>query len=252
MKTVDEVKILAHVAVARIKEHKRVFKYLTYESGLKMLSYNNLQFTRADKLNDGVDCHFSKVDLNYVVETANSIGIDSTELVGKVIAKHQNPISSFGICSLGTMADNTVLWDRYTKTNGVCDGICIELDLNTVINCFIKRGIKIVALKVDYVDEVVESIPYQLFLGTEAERFLYIQLLIATKTRLEWEEEDEVRIFLPELLTEEYLRYELYKSCFKCVYLGQDVTADQRAEVQQVIDDAKLKLKIHTMNSSIQ
>lgn len=242
MKGIDELKLLANIAVARSMAHKRVYKYLNYESGLKMLSYNNLQFTRGDKLNDVDDCNISKVTFDYIAEKANTIGLDSVELIDKVVAKHKDSIRSFGICSLGTTAENKVLWDRYTKTGGNSNGLCIELDLNAVINCFIKKGIKVAALKVDYVDNVLESIPYQLFLGTKAERFKYIQLLFATKNKKLWAEEEEVRIFLPEELNEEYQRYELFKSCFKGVYLGEDVTDKQRDKLQRIIDNNKLKI----------
>lgn len=248
MKASNEVKMLANVAVEEIKRYKRVFKYLTYESGLKMLSYNNIQFTRADMLNDEVDCHISKVNFDYVIDAAMAMGINADELLDKVVTKHRKPISSFGICSLGMTANNNVLWNRYTKTNDVADGICIELDLNAVINFFIKKHIKVVALKVDYVDKTVESIPYELYIGAKVNQFRFFKLLFATKQVNPWGDEKEIRMVLPYELADEYQRYELFKSCFKGIYLGQDVTDKQRGEVQRIIENAKLKLKIQTID----
>lgn len=246
MSGVDDLKILAKIAVARSMAYKWVYKYLTYENGLKMLLNNNLQFTRGDKLNDPDDCNISKINFDNITKKADSIGIDSVELIDKIIAKHKDSIRSFGICSLGTTADNKVLWDRYTKTEGISDGVCIELDFDAVIKCFFKKRLKVAALKVDYEDNVLESIPYQLYLGTEAERFKYIQLLFATKNKERWEKEEEVRMFLPEELNEEYQRYELFKSCFKGIYLGEDVTVKQRSEIQKIIDCNKLKIDLQS------
>ncbi len=138
----DNSKELARSYAARVKQYPRVFKYLTYDSGIKMLQYNNLQFTRADHLNDEIDCHISKINFDYVIETADVIELDSNELVSKVINKHKKPISSFGICSFGTTADNDILWKRYTRTNEVYDGICIEIDLYATIRCLIKKNLK--------------------------------------------------------------------------------------------------------------
>lgn len=242
----NKTNIAATAAVSRIRPYKSIYKYLTYENGIKMLSLNNLQFTRANKLNDKQDCHFSKINFDYIIEFSKSIDLSSKQLIEDIINKHKEPISSFGICSLGISADNITLWDRYTKTNELCDGICIELDLNAVIKCFSKMGIKVAALKVDYFDNIINSIPYKLYLGNEEERFLFLHLLFASKLKEKWREENEIRLFLPDELTNEYQRYQLYKSCFKAVYLGKEVTNKQVNEINKVIDDNKLKVKIHT------
>lgn len=97
------------ILVERVKLYKRVYKYLTYDSGLKMLQYNNLQFTRANKLNDEHDCHIDKVDFDFVMNTAKDINIDADELVSEVVNKHKESISSFGICSLGTSSNTDKL-----------------------------------------------------------------------------------------------------------------------------------------------
>lgn len=234
------------ILVERVKLYKRVYKYLTYDSGLKMLQYNNLQFTRANKLNDEHDCHIDKVNFDFVMNTAKDINIDADELVSEVVNKHKESISSFGICSLGTSSDTDKLWDGYTKTNNNYDGICIEIDIEAAIKCLYKQNIKAMAFVVDYIDSVIESIPYQYFIGEKWQQFIFLTKLFATKDTAVWEEEKELRIVLPQKLSidEEYYRVKLYKSCFKNVYLGKDVTEKQYNTINSVIEKSKYKLKI--------
>lgn len=102
------------------------------------------------------------------------------------------------------------------------------------------------AFVVDYIDSVIESIPYQYFIGEKWQQFIFLTKLFATKDAAVWEEEKELRIVLPQKLSmdEEYYRVELYKSCFKNVYLGKDVTEKQYNTINSVIEKSKYKLKI--------
>lgn len=240
----DNINELATLSILRVKQYPRVFKYLTYDSGIKMLECNNLQFTRADQLNDKEDCHISKINFDFVRATEDAIKLNQNELVSKVKNKYEKPISNFGICSFSTTADNDILWRRYTKTKGLYNGICIELDTDKTIRCLIQKKIKFAALVVDYVEKIVESIPYEYFIGTKEEKYSFFQLLVATKTKVKWECENELRIILTDELSEGYRREELYKSCFKRIYLCNGMTAKQRNNILRIVEGAKYKMEI--------
>ncbi|MFA6200540.1 MAG: hypothetical protein WC679_09070 [Bacteroidales bacterium] len=248
---VDNINELLKLSILRVKQYPRVFKYLTYDSGIKMLECNNLQFTRANQLNDKEDCHISKINFDFVRAIENVLKLDQNELVSKVKNKDAKPIISFGICSFGTSADNDILWRRYTKTNEVYDGICIELDREEIFKCLIERKIKFVSFVVDYIDKTVESIPYEYRIGdNEGIKLMFLSRLFATKTKAEWADEEELRIILTDEFSEVCRREELYKSCFKRVYLGNEMTTKQRNDILRIVEDAKYKMDICNYNKT--
>lgn len=214
----------------RLRKHPSIFKYLTYEGGLRMLKYHNLQFTRADQLNDNEDCHISKINFDRLKKT----NIDFTAN----IAEQAKIINSWGICSLGTTHDNSTLWKRYTKTNELYNGFCIELDLDKTIKCLI-NNLKCAAFVVNYKESTKESIPHELLLGTETEKYTYFILLLTTKNTTKWSKEKEVRIITPERLENKNLRITLDIGCFKNIYLGKDITDKQYEEVLKITKHLK-------------
>lgn len=232
--------------IADIKSIKKVYKYLTFDSGVKMLQNNNVQFTRANMLNDEVDCHISKVNFDYITREIDKISaINTSELIEKIKSKHGPTFSSFGICSLGTTPDNLTLWNDYTRAyDNTSNGICIELNLSATIDYILKSGIKVVSFRVDYIDDTIESIPYELYLGNDMERSEFLRKVLATKNRTDWEQEQEVRIILPEELTQEYRRLSLYKSCFGNIYVGCDISSEEYETISTIVSNNYPKMKI--------
>ena len=125
-------KLYMQALVAPIKATPSVYKYLTYESGLKMLDAYNIQFTRAAKLNDCMDCCAEKVDYSDF-KLQHLFFIDPQLVKDATLNKDRQVFSNYGVCSLGTSADNNTLWERYTQNGSVKNGICIELDTNGIL-----------------------------------------------------------------------------------------------------------------------
>lgn len=229
--------------VNEIKHIKKAYKYLTYESGMKMLSNCNIQFTRADTLNDSIDLTSTKFNLDHIRNVAEKIKANPEEWVKRVTIHHQD-INKLGICSLGTSQTNFDLWERYAMTDGKIDGICIEINLRATINCLLKRGFKTPALKVRYLNETEGSIPYNLYTGNETERYTAEYLLFATKNKSKWECEEEVRLLLPEILTEEYKRISIFKSCITNISFGCHATDIQKESIAKIIKEQNYKIKL--------
>ena len=230
--------------IVSVRTQKKVYKYLTIDSAIKMLQHNNIQFTRADKLNDELDCHISKVKFDNILPYLEQMPLNATELIDKIKNKHGQSLNNFGICSLGTSFDNSILWNCYTKSKGIFNGVCIELNLNATINCLVKEGIKVIAFFVDYIDNPINSIPYELYLGTDVEKAKFIKQILATKTALLWSEEKELRIILPIDLSDEYYRVKLFKSCFGNIYVGNDIEDQDYKTILEIVKSNYPKMEI--------
>lgn len=238
-KSYQEYIPLVSLAVAKLKLYPSIFKYLTFKNGIEMLKNSNIQYTRASELNDPNDCHISKVNFDCLKEVEDIIDIG--ELTKKIYNKHENTLNSFGICSFGTSSDNPELWNKYAKS----DGICIELDTKKTIDCLIKKSIASIGLEVEYLEHTENTIPYKYFISKDKElKFLFLQRLFSQKTMV-WAQEKEVRLILPQTLENEYYRTEIYKSCFKGVYLGKGMSEGQISNICNIISETKYKLKIY-------
>ena len=103
-----------------ICENRCLYKYLTFYGGLQMLKNHNIQFTRADKLNDEYDCNSKLIDFQ---------GHD-------YLIPEFDKYMKFGICSLSKSYDNTTLWGRKYAND---DGICIGLDTKILIKTLTEK-----------------------------------------------------------------------------------------------------------------
>ncbi len=232
----EDIKLLLRTIVAQTNKHTSVFKYLTFESGIKMLTNANVQFTRGDTLNDNEDCDICKCDMSKPVMILKSLGISDT-IIDREIQKKRDEISRFGICSFGTRPDNDKLWERYASKDKIGeDGVCIELSLRGVIDDFINSDQKIAALLVRYVADVRQIIPWELFTGSHEDRILFAYLLFSTKNKKQWGDEEELRLIWPNILDDKYLRCNIDKRCFKAVYYGRDMSIEQRKELGLILN----------------
>ena len=234
--TRDDIKLFMRALVAQTNKHKSAFKYLTFESGIKMLANANVQFTRGDALNDNEDCNICKCDMSKPIMILKSLGI-ADAIINREIQKKRDEISRFGICSFGTRANNDILWKRYASEDNIReDGVCIELNLKTVIDDFFNSNEKITALLVRYVADVKQIIPWDLFTGSPEDRILFAYLLFSTKNKMQWSDEEELRLIWPNMLDDRYLRCSIDKKCFKAVYYGRDMSIKQRKELGIVLN----------------
>lgn len=241
--TVDNNNLIsdAHQAYMRdlvleTNQYPSVFKYCNYEGGLKMLSAQNIQFTRADCLNDEDEINISKCDFPHLLGVLKNNQI--SESLNSQILQAKQFFSGIGICSCGKSPFNEVLWERYGREskNAPEDGICIELDQSEVQNCLHSKGLATISLLVKYLDNVDNFLPWELVLGNSLEQAIFFQLLYSTKKRDKWEKENEIRFMYSLPFEGEYFRPALSAKCFKSVYYGKDMTNQQRIKIGQILN----------------
>lgn len=223
--------------VQAVKEIHYGYKFLTFDTGCKMLKNRTLQFTRGDKLNDEFDLSISKFDLSFVKILEKNI---SEELHTKLQNKIQvltNEVKSFGICSMGINENNPELWGRYAfnKSTQLTDGICVKIDLIKTINYLIKNHReKIFGLPVLYketTNAIIKPIPFSA--DKELKFFATIQLF-QTKT-LNWANEREIRLVYPKPLDDEFCRFTLPPDCFSSIIVGRDISNTQLTKVRDIL-----------------
>lgn len=231
-------KKLFYPAVEAIRKHKRAYKYLTYDSALLMLKYGNIQFTRADKLNDEYECDILKIDLSSIEHRCEALGFDKERSMSIFKAQQNRLFKPYGVCSLGTSHNNETLWNGYTKTQGNNNGICIELDTLALVKYLNSRKLGVVALPVEYVEDIEQVISYECLQGSGDDIHSFFMALLTTKDRERWGTEKELRFIMVRELLDEYERVEIPKECFKNIYLGWDISQHQLNEIMQVVNSS--------------
>lgn len=241
--TETEIKEFMRLLVEQAKYYPIVYKYLTYESGCQMLRYNNIQFTRGDKLNDDEDLSISKFDIKSPRKLCRDIGI-SMDVVDKKIQEQSTILSSFGVCSLGINPNNNILWKRYScNKEGLEDGICIGLNQRKVIKHLINQNIKAACILVRYEENVVSSIPWLTQQATSPVKIFTGYRFFSLKNAYPWKSEQEIRLIYPQTMEKEYERFVLPKDCFASVHYGKDMALDQKKKVGQIISQNLPKIK---------
>ncbi len=244
---VDEVgKALMKCLTMQVHLQKKVYKYLTYESGRLMLENSNIQFTRASKLNDSIDCHIDKVDYSDIYKSAQ--GFIDIDIINKKKEQERDLFNSIGICSLGKTSNNETLWERYTRVDGKESGMCIELDTQATIKHFIqeykpKKGF--IVLPVNYVKKVEQSINRGYLSAGGNYNLLFWSKLLATKYAPKWEDEQEMRFILVDGIgNNDYFREIIPTSCITKVTLGKDVSIEQIETIKQIIENKYTNISI--------
>lgn len=224
--------------VAQTNEYPSFFKYCSFDGGEKMLSVMNLQFTRADSLNDEYELNLSKCYLEPQIKLLRDAGI-SDDIISTKIAEARTYFSGIGICSCGKSAHNNKLWKDYASKDGCEDGICIEINQKLVIDNLLAKGIKVMALLVHYFDNVSKILPWDLFLGNTLEKQIFLQLLYTSKLRSKWADEDEVRLIYSEPFSGTHFRPQLTPKCIKSVFYGRDMSQSQRIKIGRILNRYK-------------
>lgn len=241
--TEAEIKEFMRLLVEQAKHYPIVYKYLTYESGCQMLRYNNIQFTRGDKLNDEEDLSIAKFDTRSPRELCRNIGV-SIDIVDKKIKEQSAILSSFGICSLGTSPFNNILWERYSRNKeGREDGICIGLNQNKIIKYLISQNIKVACILVRYEEKTTNSIPWLTQNATSPIKIFTGYRFFSLKNAYPWKSEQEMRLIYPQTMEEEYERFVLPKDCFLSVHYGKDMALAQKINVGHIISRNLPKIK---------
>ena len=244
---VDEVgKALMKCLTMQVHLQKKVYKYLTYESGLLMLENSNIQFTRASKLNDSIDCHIDKVDYSEIYKSAQ--GFIDIDIINKKKEQEKDLFNSIGICSLGKTSNNETLWERYTRVEGKESGMCIELDTQATIKHFIqedKPKYGFIVLPVNYVQKVEQSINREYLSAGGNYNLLFWSKLLATKYAPKWKDEQEMRFVLVDGIgNNDYFREIIPTSSITKITLGKDINSEQIETIKLIIENKYTNISI--------
>lgn len=223
--------------VAETNEIPSFFKYCSFEGAYAMLSASNIQFTRADKLNDPDEVNISKCDMTRHLDYLRACGVPEKKINSK-IEETKNFFSGIGVCSCGKSPENEVLWKKYatSKETKLEDGLCIELDQHLIIDNLLSKGIKTFALIVKYFDNVESFLPWELFMGSVLEKSIFFKLLYSSKNKEKWGEEDEVRLMYSEPFEGKHFRPVISSKCIKKVYYGKGMDPKQRIKIGQILN----------------
>ena len=230
----------------------RLYKYLDFDGGLKMLEHHNLQFTNASQLNDPFDCHPKLIDYSNVPDylAKDSIRKEWEQLIGE--NKALNLRNDTWLCSLSKVNDSLLMWSHYCYNHkGVCIGLDMEKVMESVPPMFGTTFLKPLVLDVQYQDIIERPNAYR---STE-DTFTYQW---RTKAK-DWEYEQEVRLVIPHpsaryaAFTPEQAKQHKEKwdwreihhymplkgECFESIYFG--VNTDQ-AEKEKMVQYVREKL----------
>lgn len=237
---------------------EKLFKYLDFEGGKKMLQNSNLQFTNATQLNDPFDCHPSLIDFSNVPKERC---IAWTPEIIEALRKdtYRRNREDTWICSLSKIYNSILMWSYYSKHKGICIGLDMERVRMYLSN--MQGGIMIGCseVEVQYRD-VIEKPDYF------ENRMNYLQYQISTKAKV-WEHEQEVRLYISdpnpmymvlspgqksdkELIDWKEVRAypKIGGECFESVYLGINMSAKEKSEIILIAQNLNPDIKICQMN----
>ncbi len=235
-----------------------LYKYLDVRGGEMMLSYSNLQFTNATRLNDPFDCHPSLIDFSKVPLERMKYW-DKDTIISLESNRYERLRNETWVCSLSKVYDSLLMWSYYGNHKGVCIGLDMA-KANKYLSQ-IRCGVQIGSweLEVQYKD-IIEKPDY--FRG--AKDFYRYQL--STKAK-EWEYEQEVRLVLLEPLNgfvhmqtpyepkegdlidwKEMRAYpKLGGECFKSLYLGVNIDKDEKDKIIKFARNTNPEITIYQM-----
>ncbi|MDY4044102.1 MAG: DUF2971 domain-containing protein [Marinifilaceae bacterium] len=235
----------------------KLYKYLDSTGGWMMLQHGNLQFTNAMRLNDPFDCHPSLIDFSNVPKEA--CGGWTPEIIEEL---RRDPFrrtrEEAWICSLSKIYDSILMWSYYSKHKGVCIGLNMEKARKYLSRIRGEIMIGCLEVEVQYKD-IVEKPDY----FRDAEDFFLYQ--VSTKAKA-WEHEQEVRLCILEPCPT-YMKLlpwqnddkgpidwkemrafpEIGGECFESVYMGINMSAEEKSKIIRVARKLNPDIKIFQM-----
>ena len=219
----------------------KLFKYLDADGALKMLNNRTLQFTNATQLNDPFDCHPSLIEFSKVPKEKTQIWSTKDIELLESNRYYRNREGAW-LCSLSKVHDSILMWSYYTKHQGVCVGLDMEITRPYLAQMRGKIMIGCIEWEVQYKD-VLEKPDY----FTDSEDFFHYQMTTKAK---DWEHEQEVRLisFDPSwtykrLSSDQeeindiidmkavHAYLELGGECFDSVYLGVNMNEEKKRKI---------------------
>ena len=233
-----------------------LYKYLTYDGGLKMLQNSNLQFTNATKFNDPFDCHPTLYNYNNPPEKESQwYGADFLEMKGKTdMENHRN---NTWICCFSKVYDSLLMWAYYNAHKGICIGLNQDAVLESCNKGYFGTFFPFFE-EVQYKDILDKSDFFK-------DNMAWFNIL-ATKAK-DWEHEQEVRIIaegpawvnavrdVPQEFREEEIidgkevRYypKLSADCFESIYLGLNIFHRNKEDIVRAAKKLNPNIKIYQM-----
>lgn len=205
-----------------------LYKYLDYKGRVSMLENTNMQFTQSTKLNDPFDCNHNLFDfLNPPKDLCYIFGNSVEEMSAETISHFENIRQKTGVCSLSKVNDQLLMWSHYAKHQGVCIGLDLsKIKLVQIFQCF-----HVDIFPVRYISRL-SKVDYWLDFKKDPNRMNSLRYLLSTKS-IEWEYEQEVRLIVtsPTYSPEFPFRPLLNSTFFKALYLGINISIEQKKEI---------------------
>lgn len=233
-----------------------LYKYLTYDGGLKMLTYSNLQFTNATKFNDPFDCHPALYSYKNPPEKESQwYGADFLEMKGKTdMENHRNET---WICCFSKVYDSLLMWAYYNAHKGICIGLNRDAVLESCNKGYFGTFFPFFE-EVQYKDILDKSDYFK-------DNMAWFNIL-ATKAK-DWEHEQEVRIIAKgpawvnavrdvpqefrdeEIIDGKEVRYypRLSADCFESIYLGVNIFHRDKSNIVNAAKKLNPNIKIYQM-----
>ncbi len=247
-----------------INGKNEIFKYIDFESGLKIISNATLAFKNPLDMNDPYDCSLDFLDLtkppeNYLKDLLKEkYAYLSREERRKIIAysiKNFRPLlptilkngmesdlKMRGITCFSEINNNLLMWSHYGKSH---TGVCIGFDLVKLYESiktkhlfdklFIKVRYETEFQAMNYFDDKVESVVNW----------------VRTKS-LDWNYEKEFRIIISnsKFNSDGLYILPIDKNCIKHIYLGSRVTVENERKIIEIVkqnnlDTSIIKLKLN-------
>ena len=218
-----------------------LYKYLDIDAAVTMISNHNIQFTRSTQLNDPFDCHEELLDFTNPPENLCTQYTPSltTKIFRETIGKARENIY---ICSLSKVFDSILMWSYYNSHRGVCIG----LNINDIYYYLEKL-------------DTAPSPPFEVKYRETINKLNYfspkekaIKYFVETKSA-DWKHEEEVRMFLTQLphSKSNYYRATILPRHFHAVYLGVNISPENKIKVIETISQLNTSINIYQMEPDI-
>ena len=239
-------------------EQKILYKYLDADGGKKMLSLHNLQYTNAAKFNDPFDCHPSLIDFSSVPpESCKAWDAETVKMLQS--DRYRRLRERAWVCSLSKVNDSLLMWSYYTYHTGVCIGLNME-DVQKYLHAMLGTIVYPEAMEVSYKDIVCKPDYFK-----EVKDFHHYQLCTKAKA---WEHEQEMRLIVlspnwgfmgrtvpdkfngnnePIPYNETRFHAPLGNDCFESVYLGINISQEDKDSVIKIARNLNPEIKIYQM-----
>lgn len=227
-----DAKQLLQSLIAEVYDYNVVYKYLDFNGAVAMLTNSNLQFTRADHLNDDLDCN---IDSIIDFSALKAFDFDPSFKL-QYREKLKNEIGQCGILSVAKSYNNKCLWEGYSRSGMQDDVVCIELNPKRIIQELGKP-----LFQVHYFKNPSNCIPIEWLFpesGIYAKNLFFSKFYTtkyqwnASQTKC-WELEDELRFINVEPQVDPFYRISVPFDFFQTVYIKKNMPKELQDKLKQ-------------------